>query len=80
MNLKDYMEQEKLTETEFACDIGITQQHLNRLIRMLSHPSLPLAKKIQEKTNSQVTIEEMLNPQLPSRLDIKRGKKKNEKN
>lgn len=80
MKLKDYMEQKRLTETKFAVDIGITQQHLNRLIRMLSNPSLPLAKKIHEKTNGQVTIEEMLNPNLPSRLDIKRRKKKNAKN
>jgi len=80
MKLKDYMKQERLTETKLSADIGISQQHLNRLIRMLSNPSLPLAKKIQEKTNGQVSIEELLNPKLPSRLEIKRGKKKNEKN
>jgi len=79
MKLKDYIKKKGLTETEIAAHIGITQQHINQLARMLSNPSLPLAKKIQEKTNGLVTIEEMLNPELPSRLDIRRKKKKMKK-
>ena len=79
MELKEYIDQENLSERALASVIGISQQHLNRLIRKVSNPSLPLAKKIKEVTNGRVTIEEMLNCELPSRLSMKKRNKKVEK-
>ena len=74
MELKEYIEKNNLTERELALLIGISQQHVNRLIRKIANPSLPLAKKIKEATGGEVTIEEMLNCKLPSRLSMRKRK------
>lgn len=80
MKLKEYLERKKLTERQLALSIGISQQHLNRLINRASNPSLPLAKKIQDVTKGKVTIEELLNTELPSRISKKRKKRKKAEN
>ena len=80
MELREYLRYKKLTERQLASFIGISQQHLNRLINKVSNPSLILAKKIQDTTEGMVTIEDLINTELPSRLSIKRKKKKKTEN
>ena len=74
MELREYIKKNNLTERDLASLIGISQQHVNRLIRKIANPSLPLAKKIKEATRGKVTIEEMLNSNLPSRLSMRKRK------
>ena len=68
MKLKDFMKERSLTERQFSSILGISQQHLNFIIRGKSTPSIELIRRIIEATNGKVTIGDLYNPDAPSRL------------
>ena len=71
MKLKDFMKENSFTERQFASILGISQQHLNFIIRGKSSPSIQLIQRIIKATNGKVTIDELANPEAPSRLKNK---------
>jgi transcriptional regulator with XRE-family HTH domain len=74
MKLKDFMKENFFTERRFASVLGISQQHLNFIIRGKSSPSIQLIQRIIKATNGKVTLDDLSNPEAPSRLKKRRGK------
>lgn len=75
MYLEEYLKKNKLTQVAFGSLSGISSIHINRLIRGKSNPSINLAKHIEEVTNGDVTMNELINPNAPSRFKVKRDEK-----
>jgi len=75
MKLKDYIKEEEMTEQEFARSIGVSQPHINFIVRGKRNPSFELAKIIEEKTKGIVTFSDLFNPNVPSRLRSRKKKK-----
>ena len=79
MKLKDYMKTEGLTERKMADSFGVSQQYINYIVRGKRNPSLEMARIIEEKTGGVVTTEDLFNPNIPSRLSMRKRNKKVEK-
>ena len=62
MKLKDYLKNK--CRHEFAAKIGTTKPYVDRLLYG-ANPGKHLALKIQEATGGQVTIMELLYPDMP---------------
>ena len=79
MRLKDYFLLEQISEREFAALIRVSQSHISNISMGRKNPSLPLAKRIEEMTGGKVTTDDLLNPEAPSRLNMKSRAKQSEK-
>jgi len=62
MNLKKYIEEQKLTHSEFGKRIGKSQGYVTLLIHGKRRPSPSLALLIEQVTNKKVCKEELLWP------------------
>lgn len=60
MNLREYLFRNEMTKTEFAKRIGTHRNTLYLIIKGKVNPSLPMAKKIEEVTNGEVQMEDLL--------------------
>lgn len=60
MNLKEYLEEKRLTYREFAEKLGIRTQSLQTIVYGKRKPSLDLAVKIQELTEGAITPKDLL--------------------
>ena len=58
MLLKEYLNEKKLTQGDFASLVDVSDAQINRLISGKRTPSFKLAKKIQKVTNGVVTIDD----------------------
>ena len=68
MHLREFLKQNSFSERQFAKKIGVSQQHLNFILRGLRTPSLELARRIIEATEGKVNIGDLSNPEAPTRL------------
>lgn len=79
MNLKEYLEEHRLTYREFAEKLGIRLQSLQGVVYGTRKPSLDLAVKIEELTGGEITPKDLLaffnNPPVSKRKY--RGKEMN---
>jgi transcriptional regulator with XRE-family HTH domain len=75
MLLEKYLKKKGLTQLAFSSLSGISNVHINRLIKGKSNPSITLAKHIEEITNGAVTMSELINRNAPSRFKAKRNDK-----
>ena len=49
--LKDYLEYNKISQTEFALRLGITQKHINEILNGKAKITLEMAANIERLTN-----------------------------
>lgn len=62
MDLDEYLFRKKISQIEFANELGISRNHLGEILRGRRSPSVKLAKKIEELTKGEVTKEEAMFP------------------
>ncbi len=62
MDLDEYLFRKKISQTDFANELGISRNHLGEILRGRRSPSVKLAKKIEELTKGKVTKEEAMFP------------------
>jgi transcriptional regulator with XRE-family HTH domain len=62
MDLDEYLFRKRVSQTEFAKELGISRNHLGEILRGRRSPSVKLAKKIEELSQGEVTKEEALFP------------------
>ena len=60
MWLDEWLFNEGMTQQDFAKQVGISREYLNRIIGGAVRGSPDVAKKIQELTSGKVTLEEIL--------------------
>ena len=75
MDLKNYLKIHSLPQEKFASLLGISQPHLSNILKGRKSPSIQLAKRINDVTNGKVSLDDLFNPEAPSRM--KRKKKRN---
>ncbi|MBF5058651.1 helix-turn-helix domain-containing protein [Candidatus Neptunochlamydia vexilliferae] len=69
MLLEDFIRSSGIKKKAFAQFIGISTTNLWKLLKGLNKPSLKTAQKIQEFTNNQVTIKELLSGKPSDRVE-----------
>jgi DNA-binding XRE family transcriptional regulator len=62
MDLDEYLFRKRISQTDFAKDLGISRNHLGEILRGRRTPSVKLAKKIEELTQGEVTREQAMFP------------------
>ncbi len=67
MKLKEYLKKNKVTQAALARKVGTSKPHMSRIIKGTT-PSVVLMKRIERATKGQVTIEELIQKEPPSRL------------
>ena len=60
MDLREYLFRKRLTVKEFSETLDYTRTHLSQIINGNRRPSKRLAKAIEELTEGEVTIHELL--------------------
>lgn len=73
MKLRQYIENEKITQAEFARRIGFARHNVNKIILEKGQPNLLCAYRIFVATGGQVTMEDLL---LDKERKIQNNKKK----
>ncbi len=76
MNLEEYLKKHSLTHKEFGEMIDVSPSYVTRIVNGKKNPSLALMRRIIDFTNGEVTVGDLFNPLLPSRLK-KRKKTEN---
>lgn len=59
MNIRDYIEKERLTVKEFAENCCISEAALYRWLKGENIPSIRMARQVSRATGNQVTYEEL---------------------
>ena len=70
MKLEDYLKKNNLTHDDFSRKVGVTRPLITQIIGG-RNPSTALVKRIEEITNGEVTLNDLFNPEAPSRLKKK---------
>lgn len=66
MELKNYLQESKISQRTFSKSLGIHYMHLSNIIRKERRPSVALALKIEQATAGAVTRLELLYPKQSS--------------
>lgn len=74
MELKDFLYKNKISQADFSRKIGVTQARISQIVNRKKNPSSHLMKTIEEATNGEVTMQELFNPESPSRLKNRKRK------
>jgi len=72
MKLAEYLKKHNLTHEKFAEKIQVSRPLVTRLVNKKRNPSSHLMKMIEEETNGEVTMQDLFNPDSPSRLKKKK--------
>nr|VFK80769.1 MAG: Helix-turn-helix [Candidatus Kentron sp. SD] len=68
MKLSEYLKKYGLSQQNFADKIQVSRPLITRIVNKTSNPSAHLMKIIEEATNGEVSMQELFNPEAPSRL------------
>lgn len=63
MKLSDFLDQQHITQKQFAERLGVHQMHVHGICRGKNRPSADLARRIEELTDGHVTRLELLYPE-----------------
>ena len=74
MRLSEYLKKHKLTQKDFAEKVGVARPQITRIISKKRNPSPHLMKKIEEATEGEVTMQDLFNPEAPTRF-VNKGNK-----
>jgi transcriptional regulator with XRE-family HTH domain len=75
MKLKEYLSKHLISQHRFASLLGITHSHIGHIVNGRRAPSLFLAKQIEEVTNGEVSVYDLIDTKAPSRYKVKRNEK-----
>ena len=75
MDLEEFLNIHNMTKAAFSRLIGISPMHLSNICNGWKNPSLHLIKQIEKATNGSVSMDDLFNPNAPSRLKSRRKKK-----
>ena len=78
MKLLEYLKKHDLTNRDFAEKVNVARTQITRIINKKRNPSAHLMKTIEEVTNGEVTMQDLFNPEAPTRF--KGGKRKRHEN
>lgn len=76
MKLREYLNKNQITQQEFANSVGVARPFITLILSGKKNPSPHLMKIIEDVTNGEVTMQDLFNPNVPSRLK-KRKKTEN---
>ena len=79
MRLEEYLKKHKITCKAFGAKVGVSDVQITRIINRKRNPSAHLMKTIEEVTNGEVTMQDLFNPEAPTRFKGRKIKS-NEKN
>ena len=65
MKLEEYLRFNNIKQHTFAKSLGVSQGHINSMIKGKREPSVSLAKKIEKATNGEVSVVELLDIKIP---------------
>ena len=68
MRLREYLKKYKITYKTFGKRVGVSDAHITNIINNERNPSPHLMKKIEDVTKGEVTMQELFNPEAPTRL------------
>ena len=71
MRLSEYLKNTSLTQEKFANLVGVTRTFITNILNGKRNPSIQLARRIEEVTDGQVPLKDLLHPEAPSRLKKK---------
>ena len=75
MKLDKYLKNNEVSQADFARRVGVTRHHISQIVNNLRNPSLELATIIEQATKGEVSMKDLFNVKVPSRLrSIKRKK------
>ena len=77
MILKEYVEKENVNVCEMARKLEIHHSYLFMIITGKRHPSIHLARRIEDMTEGNVKVDELILRKLPPERCSECGKKKN---
>jgi DNA-binding transcriptional regulator YdaS (Cro superfamily) len=77
VELKDYLSKKKISQSNFAKKVGITRAHISQIVNKKTNLSTLLAKHIENITEGDVTMQELIVLSAPSRFKVKRNEKDN---
>jgi DNA-binding transcriptional regulator YdaS (Cro superfamily) len=66
MELRDYLHKNKIRKKEFSIRIGYSIPYIGRVCEYLRRPSERLAKAIEDGTNGEVSVHELLTAEYKS--------------
>lgn len=66
MDIETYLWKHRLTVTEFARQLGVMRATVSTYVNRTRKPQMKTAKKIEEVTRGEVTVEEMLSNRYTS--------------
>ena len=75
MKLSEYLKNHKITHKQLAEKVGVSPPQITRIVNGTRNPSTLLVSLIEEETSGQVTLKDLVNPEIPSRLRRKRKPK-----
>ena len=68
MNLEEYLRFNNIKQHIFAKSIGVSQGHINSMIKGRRKPSVALAKKIEKATSGEISVVELLDIKFPEKI------------
>lgn len=60
MKLFEWLAREKISKRHLAAQIGVHENHIYKIVKGDFFPSYQVAKRIQEYTNGEVTVDELI--------------------
>lgn len=69
MELRLYLKKNRLTVNEFCEKVNYSRTHVSAVINKRFRPSKKLAKLIEQATNGEVTMEEILESTNKTKID-----------
>lgn len=60
MDLREWLFRNRMSVTDFAKQLGVSRNHINRIVNGYGYPGTALAKLIEQYTQGQVTTKELL--------------------
>jgi len=74
MKLQDYLKKYSIRQAELSRILRVSQAHVNNILKGRKSPSIQLIKRIKEATEGNVTADDLINSEAPSRLNKKTKK------
>ena len=74
MDLEEFLKIHKMTKATFAKLVDISPMHLSNICNGWKNPSVHLIKQIEKATNGCVSMDDLFNPNAPSRLKSRKKK------
>ena len=68
MKLLEYLKKHNITQRSFSAKVGVTEAYISQILKGTRSPSIRLIQRISKETDRKVTIDDLANPEAPSRL------------